>query len=151
MNGQELENRAMEHYRKLEAMYRAAPINSFFQPELRVSEGCADLTIPVREDFFHTAGAMHGSVYFKALDDAAYFAVSSLVEDVFVLTVSFTVYLLRPVNGGTLTAQGRVVSRSKNLFVAESVLYVDGDRQVARGSGTFSPGKVPLADVPEYA
>ena len=27
----------------------------------------------VRPDFFHAAGAVHGSVYFKLLDDAAYF------------------------------------------------------------------------------
>jgi acyl-coenzyme A thioesterase PaaI-like protein len=34
----------------------------------------------------HSIHAVHGSVYFKALDDAAFFAVNSLVEDVFVLT-----------------------------------------------------------------
>jgi hypothetical protein len=35
----------------------------------------------VRPDFFHAAHAVHGSVYFKALDDAAFFAVASLVQE----------------------------------------------------------------------
>ena len=39
----------------------------------------------------HAAGAVHGSYYFKVLDDACYFAANSLVSDVFVLTVSFVI------------------------------------------------------------
>ena len=91
---------ADDHFAKLERMYASAPINRYFAPELRVSEGRADLVIPVRADFFHAAHAVHGSVYFKALDDSAFFAVSSLVLDVFVLTVSFNVYLTRPITEG---------------------------------------------------
>jgi acyl-coenzyme A thioesterase PaaI-like protein len=54
------------------------------------------------------------------------------------------------VTGGQLRAEGRVTSVSKNLFVAESVLYVDGDTQVARGSGSFQRSRVPLAQVESY-
>src|SRR5438132_132473 len=61
-----------EHFRKLERMYQSAPINRYFAPVLRISEGSAQLTIPVKTDFFHAAHAVHGSVYFKALDDAAF-------------------------------------------------------------------------------
>src|SRR5947208_2034742 len=86
------------HYRRLEALYHAAPINGYYAPRLAVSEGAARLEIPVKPEFFHAAGAVHGSVYFKALDDAAYFAVNSLVEDVYVLTVSFNTQLLKPVS-----------------------------------------------------
>jgi acyl-coenzyme A thioesterase PaaI-like protein len=68
--------------------------------------------IPVRPEFFHAAHAVHGSVYFKALDDAAFFAVNSLVTDVFVLTASYNLYLTRPVTEGALRAVGRVVHRS---------------------------------------
>ena len=86
----------------------------------------------------------------KGLDDAAFFAVSSVVRDVFVLTASFTVYLTRPVTGGVLRAEGRVTSRSKNLYVAESVLYLEPDRQVARGSGTFMRSQLPLTEELKY-
>jgi acyl-coenzyme A thioesterase PaaI-like protein len=78
-----------EHYRTLEKMYASAPCNGYYAPEIHVSHGNAEVVIPVQPKFFHAAGATHGSVYFKALDDAAFFAVSSLVTDVFALTVSF--------------------------------------------------------------
>jgi uncharacterized protein (TIGR00369 family) len=133
------------HYRKLERMYDTALINRFYAPVLRVSDGCAEVTIPIKPDFFHAAGAIHGSVYFKALDDAAFFAANSIVTDVFVLTVSFNVYLTRPVTSGELRATGTLVHRSRNLFIAESViLNVDG-KQVARGSGTFMRSQEPLS------
>jgi acyl-coenzyme A thioesterase PaaI-like protein len=37
-----------------------------------VDEGYAEVVIPVRQDLLHAAGAAHGAVYFKALDDAAF-------------------------------------------------------------------------------
>jgi hypothetical protein len=55
---------------------------------MKIRKGVAEVIIQVRPDFFHAAGAVRGSVYFKAMDDAAFFAVNSLVKDVFVLTVA---------------------------------------------------------------
>lgn len=135
-----------EHFRRLERMYLGAPVNELYAPRIEVSDGSAVITFDVDPRHFHSAGALHGSVYFKGLDDAAFFAVSSVVRDAFVVTASFTVYLTRPVTDGILRAEGKVVSRSKNLYVAESVLYVEPDRQVARGSGTFMRSRVELAE-----
>jgi acyl-coenzyme A thioesterase PaaI-like protein len=94
---------SLDHFRRLERMYASAPINAYFAPHLTVSEGRAEVSIPVRPEFFHAAHAVHGSVYFKALDDAAFFAVNSLVNDVFVLTVTYNVYLTRPVTSGVMS------------------------------------------------
>jgi uncharacterized protein (TIGR00369 family) len=135
---------AEEHHRRLERLYAGAAINRYFEPRLRISEGKAEVTIPVKPDFFHAAGAVHGSVYFKALDDAAFFAANSIVFDVFVLTASFNIYLTRPVSDGELRASGNVVHRSTNLIVAESVLLDSNQRQIARGSGTFMRSRIPL-------
>ena len=71
-------------------MMHSAPIVKLTGAKVVVTKGEAQITLPVREDFFHAAGAMHGALYFLALDNAAFFAVNSLVEDVFVLTISFT-------------------------------------------------------------
>ena len=139
------------HCERLQRMYAQAPVNEYFRPTLTVSEGRADVVIPVRPEFFHAARAVHGSVYFKALDDAAFFAVASLVEDVFVLTASYTVYLLRPVSEGEIRAVGRVVHRSRNLFVAEAELLDHASRQVARGSGSFMRSTLPLSADLGYA
>lgn len=133
-----------EHFRKLERMYHQAPINEFYAPTLHVSNGAAELLIPVRPEFFHAAHAIHGSVYFKAMDDAAFFAVNSLVNDVFVLTASFTVYLTRPVSEGTLRAVGRVVHQSRNLYIGEAELFDGRGRSAGRGSGTFMRSSVAL-------
>ena len=54
-----------EHYRKLESMYASGPVNDYYAPKLQVSKGVAEVTIQVRPDFFHAAGAVHGSVYLK--------------------------------------------------------------------------------------
>lgn len=140
-----------EHYRKLERMYASAPVNEYYRPVLHVSEGAAEVLIPVRPDFFHAAHAVHGSVYFKALDDAAFFAVNSLVPDVFVLTVTFNVYLTRPVTEGTLRARGRVVHRSRQLFIAEAELLDDRGLQAGRGSGTFMKSTIALTAEVGYA
>jgi uncharacterized protein (TIGR00369 family) len=131
------------HFRSLEAMYHGAPINTFFGPRITVAEGEAIVRMPVRADFHHAAHAAHGSVYFKMLDDAAFFAVQSLATDVFVLTVSFNVHLLAPVSEGEMVSRGAVVHQSKRLFVAESVIEV-GDKVVARGNGTFMRSAVRL-------
>jgi uncharacterized protein (TIGR00369 family) len=121
-------------------MYASAPINDYFAPRLHIPEaGIAELRVTIRPEFYHAAGAVHGAVYFKALDDATFFAVNSIVEDVFVLTVSFNLYLTRPVSDGEITARGRVVSRSQRLFLADGVLEDSRGREIARGSGAFMP------------
>ena len=133
-----------EHFRKLEQMYLSAPINAFYSPSIWISQGEAEVTIAVKPEFFHAANAVHGSVYFKLLDDAAFFAVNSLSEDYFVLTTSFTTYLLRPMSEGTMKATGKVVWSGGKSYLAESVVVDSEGREVARGSGNFVTSKIKL-------
>jgi len=140
-----------EHFRRLERMYAAAPINQYFAPRLHIPEaGVAELRLTIRPDFHHAARAAHGAVYFKVLDDATFFAANSLVEDMFVVTVSFNIYLTRPVSEGEIVGRGRVVSRSKRLYLAEGVLEDERGREIARGSGAFMPSTVSLFDLTAY-
>lgn len=133
-----------EHYRCLESMYGAAPINEIFMPRIEVREGEATIEIELSDKYHHAAGAVHGSVYFKMLDDAAFFAANSLEGDVFVLTTSFTTYLTRPVSVGIIRSVGRVVSRNKSQFIAESIAYDSEGNEIGRGSGVFVRGRFPL-------
>ncbi len=132
------------HYRKLENMMHSAPFVVLTGARIVVSEGAAELTLPVRRELFHAAHAMHGALYFLALDNAAFFAVNSLVEDVFVLTTSFTTYLTRPVSDGTVRALGKVVNRNKSQFIAESVLCDGTDREIGRANGLFVRSAIAL-------
>jgi len=135
-----------EHYRRLERMYRVAPINEFFKPEIRIGQGTAEITVHVDDRrFFHAANAIHGSVYFKCLDDAAFFAVSSLVEDCFVLTSNFNLYLHAPVSTGVVRSVGKVVRGGGSSFLAEAVMLNERNDEIARGSGMFVKSKIRLA------
>lgn len=134
----------VDHYRKLERMYLAAPINEFFKPAIQIGRGMAEIKVHVDSRFFHAAKAAHGAVYFKSLDDAAFFAVSSLVEDRFVLTSNFNLYMLAPVAAGVVRSVGKVVSGGGSSFLAESVLYNEQEEEIARGSGMFVRSKVRL-------
>lgn len=140
-----------EHYRKLVNMYQTAPINQFFAPVLTVGQGQAEVVMEVLPKFFHAAGAAHGAMYFKALDDAAYFAANSLVTQVFVLTINFTTYLERPVSSGRIRCLGQVVMAARNLFIAESRLLDDKEREIARGSGHFVRSNIALTPDIGYA
>src|SRR5690349_13663179 len=99
-----------EHYRKLERMYLSAPVNKSIYKgiTMHISDEKAELTLPVVQEYFHAANAIHGSVYFKMLDDAAFFAVNSMVTDAFVYTVSINVHLLRPVSKGIIKSVGEL-------------------------------------------
>jgi uncharacterized protein (TIGR00369 family) len=104
--------------------------------------------MPVRNEFYHAARAVHGAIYFRALDDAAFFAANSRVTDVLVLTVSFIVHFTAPVSEGELLALGRVVHESGRLLVAESELRDNAGRLLAKGSGTFIRSRILLtADI----
>ena len=135
-----------EHFRKLEHMYLNAPVNEYYAPQIHISEGQAQVSIPVRRDFFHAANAVHGAVYFKLLDDSSFFAASSLVENVFVLTVSYNVYFTRPVSEGMMKATAKVVQASRRLIIAESVVVDSEEREIARGSGTFMHSMIKLTE-----
>ena len=133
-----------EHYRRLERMYHKVPINQFFQPRATIGEGWAELEMQIRQDFYHAAGAVHGSCYFKVLDDTAFFAANSLVEDVFLLTLSFNLYFERPVSEGKLFCRGDVIMSTKNHFIAESKLFDQDGNEIARGSGNFTRSRIKL-------
>ncbi len=138
------------HFVALENMYLAAPVNELYKPVINVDDSTASIEIELSEKYFHAAGAVHGSVYFKMLDDAAFFAVNSLERKVFVLTTSFTIYLTRPVSSGIMKSVGRVVNKNRSQFIAESIAYNSDGQEIARGSGIFVRGKLLLADAMGY-
>ena len=140
-----------DHYRRLERMYLSAPFNEVFKPELTISEGKAEVSFDAGSHLHHAGNAVHGSNYFKALDDAAFFAVNSLVEDVFVLTVTFNIQLVRPIAEGRMTARGKVVNAGRTVWVADSTLVDEKGRLLGRGTGTFMRSKTALSDIASYS
>ena len=137
-----------KHFTKLEKMYLQANVNTmiFDTTTVRISAGEAEIGLEISEKYFHALGAIHGAVYFKLLDDAAFFAVNSMVKDAFVLTVSFNINIIRPVSKGLLKAVGKMKYQSRNYFVGESTLYDEKGREVAFGTGNFMKSKIALSE-----
>ena len=139
------------HFRALESLYAAAPINRFFPSRLRITgAGEAAIDFDIRPDYFHAANATHGTAYFKMLDDAAFYAANSLVNDRFLLTTAFNLFFTRPLRAGPVTARGRWISGKRRVFVAESVLIDADGEEAARGTGTFMRSTFALSGLPGY-
>jgi uncharacterized protein (TIGR00369 family) len=129
-------------------MYLSAPVNDIIYKGITIdiSDSKAELSLQIDPKFFHAANAIHGSVYFKMLDDAAFFAVNSTVTDVFVYTVSFNIQLLRPVSDGIIRSIGELKFKSTNLFIADSNLFDQKNKLIGRGSGSFMRSKIELTE-----
>ena len=143
---------AERHYRALERLYASAPINGKFESRLEITgAGLSRLHFGVREEDFHAAGAAHGTLYFKMLDDAAFYAANTLATDRFLLTTSFNLHFTKPVRTGEVIAEGKWVSGKRRVFVAESRLIdAEGD-EIGRGTGTFMRSRIALSSLPGYS
>ncbi len=143
---------ARQHHRALERLYLSAPINAKFNSRLEITgEGAARLQFEVSEDIYHAAGAAHGTIYFKMLDDAAFYAANTLVTDRFLLTTSFNLHFSKPVRAGPAVAEGRWVSGRRRVLVAESRLIdAEGD-EIGRGTGTFMRSRIALSSLAGYS
>jgi len=66
------------------------------------------------------------------------------VSDVMLRTANFTVYCLRPVASGAMTARGKVLSTGGRQFVAEAQLFNGDSQLIAHGTGTYVRSKIAL-------
>lgn len=145
------ETGAQGHYRALERLYASAPVNSLFNSRLEITgKGISRLTFAVTKDVYHAAGAAHGTIYFKMLDDAAFYAANTLATDTFLLTTSFNLHFTKPVREGEVVAEGKWVSGKRRVMVAESRLVDAEGEEIGRGTGTFMRSRIPLSSLPGY-
>lgn len=142
---------ALAHFRALESLYAQAPINGLFQSRLEIVEqGFARISFEVGDDFYHAAGAAHGTLYFKMLDDAAFYACNSLVTDRFLLTTAFNLLFTRPLKAGPVVAEGRWASGRRRVLVGDARLIDRDGEEAARGTGTFMRSHIPLSSLDGY-
>lgn len=142
---------AAAHFRALESLYAAAPINQLFESRLDITVGgVARIHFLVDQRYYHAGGAVHGTSYFKMLDDAAFYAANSLVTDRFLLTTAFNLLFTRPLREGQVVAEGRWISGQRRVLIADARLIDADGEEVARGTGTFMRSRMPLASLPGY-
>jgi acyl-coenzyme A thioesterase PaaI-like protein len=142
---------AAAHFRALESLYAAAPINRLFESALEIPEsGTARIHFTIGPRYYHAGGAAHGTSYFKMLDDAAFYACNSLVTDRFLLTTAFNLLFTKPLKEGPVIAEGRWISGQRRVFIGEARLIDADGEEAARGTGTFMRSSIPLAGLPGY-
>jgi uncharacterized protein (TIGR00369 family) len=142
---------AEAHLRALEALYDSAPINRLFQSRIELPQaGQSRIRFMVRADAFHAANAAHGTLYFKMLDDAAFYAANGLVSDRFLLTTAFNLHFTKPMTAGEAIAEGRWVSGRRRVFVAEARIVDSSGDECARGTGTFMRSHIALSGLAGY-
>jgi uncharacterized protein (TIGR00369 family) len=139
------------HFAALEALYASAPVNALFPSTLTITgEGRSRIEFAVDARVHHAAHAAHGTIYFKMLDDAAFYAANSLVTDRFLLTTAFNLLFTKPIRSGPVVAEGRWISGRRRVFVAEARL-IDGEGdEIGRGTGTFMRSRIALSSLPGY-
>jgi uncharacterized protein (TIGR00369 family) len=142
---------AEAHFRRLEALYRSAPVNRQFKSDIEIdAPGEARIRFTVDESSYHAAGAAHGTLYFKMMDDAAFYAANSLITDRFLLTTAFNLHFTAPMRAGEAVAEGRWISGRRRVFVAEARIIGPDGEEAARGTGTFLRSHIPLSSLPGY-
>ena len=142
---------AEAHLRGLEALYDSAPINRLFESRLTLGEaGQSRIDFTVSPAAFHAAGAAHGTLYFKMLDDAAFYAANGLVTDRFLLTTAFNLHFTRPMREGPMVAEGKWISGKRRVFVAEARIIDPDGEECARGTGTFLRSHIALSGLDGY-
>jgi uncharacterized protein (TIGR00369 family) len=139
------------HFRALESLYRSAPVNGLFRSDIEIVEpGFARIRFEVDPETFHAAGAAHGTLYFKMMDDAAFYACNSLVSDRFLLTTAFNLMFTRPLKSGKVVAEGRWISGRRRVLVGEARLVTAAGEEAARGTGTFMRSHIALSGLDGY-
>ena len=143
---------AEAHFRALERLYASAPINALFESRLTLQRGGESrIDFTVTAGVHHAAGAAHGTLYFKMLDDAAFYAANSLISDRFLLTTAFNLHFTKPLVAGPAHAEGRWISGRRRVFVAEARILDSTGEECARGTGTFLRSHIALSGLAGYS
>ena len=139
-------------YKKLEDFYLQAPLNQFIYhgTTIKVTQKRAEISVPIESKYFHGFHAMHGSVYFKMLDDSAFFAAQSMVKDVFLLTAHFEITFTKPVTSGIITATGTLISFHEREYKAESKLHDSNNNLIGYGHGIFKKSRLKFSESLEF-
>jgi uncharacterized protein (TIGR00369 family) len=106
---------------------------------LEMEEGRAVLRVQIQPSQLNADGILHGGVLPAIADGAMGNALRTLHGSAAqVLTAEVHLHYLRPVSGGALIADGRVVRSGRRLSFAEVEIRGEtNDKVVAKGNGIF--------------
>lgn len=111
-----------------------SPFWKFLGMELvAAEEGLARVRLTLRPDLQNSRGIMHGGALGALVDSAGGLAVLTSGADGAVPTIEYSLNFLAPVEGGTVTAEGRLLRRGRRIAVSEVTVTDEAGRLIAKG------------------
>jgi len=111
-----------------------SPFWKFLGMELAsAEEGVARVRLALRPDLKNSFGIMHGGVIGALVDSAGGLALLTTGVDGPIPTVEYSLNFLAPVEGGTVTAEGRLLRRGRRIAVSEVTVTDEAGRLIAKG------------------
>ena len=95
--------------------------------------GLARVRLTLRPDLQNSLGIMHGGALGALVDSAGGLAVLTAGADGPVPTVEYSLNFLAPVEGGTVTAEGRLLRLGRRIAVSEVTVTDEAGRLIAKG------------------
>ena len=137
-----------EYVRKLLELVNSSPFPAHLPFQLvSVGQDEARVELAVEQYHLQPLGTVHGGIIATLIDTATYWAAFlNLPEDTGLVNVDLKLNYLRPVNQGTLIAEGRCLRSGRTISYAEAGVTDEDGRLVAHGTSTLMalPGNNPL-------
>lgn len=137
MNAEQLDaTRVPAH---LQAMFSANPFAATFGLEVvSFGAGRCELRFPFRTEFTQHRGGLQGGIITVYADAAMAIAVmTTLPENMSLVTTDLHMQFVRPITAGPIIARGEIVNRTETLLVTAATVEVPQAGLCARGSATF--------------
>ncbi|MEX0682341.1 MAG: PaaI family thioesterase [Dehalococcoidia bacterium] len=110
---------------------------------LELEPGRVRVRYTAREEWYNPQGSVQGGFIAAMLDDAmGPAAFASLEPGEFAPTLELKVNYYRPVYAGTITAEGRVVHRTKRVLFVEGRLFNGDGELAASATATLAIGQM---------
>ncbi len=100
--------------------------------------GLARIVLPIEHHHTNSTGVVHGGVCYTLADTAMGAALYlTLNPDQICATIEIKINYFKPVFGGTLVCEGRLVHKGKTIANMDASVWV-GDELVAKANGSFA-------------
>ena len=115
------------------------PLRQFLGMDIEeVEPGRAIARVVVSSDLLNPNGVVHGGVLFTMIDTAMGKATLSVLDEgQLCASVEVQLRFLRPIAGGTLTAEAQVIRPGRKIVHLEARIRDGGGELMATGTGTF--------------
>lgn len=139
---------------EIQQLVRTSPFPNHMSMELTSMElDRALVELEVKEVHFQPFNIVHGGVLATLIDTATFWAVYLRIpEEAGLVNIDLKLNYLKPVAGGTLTAEGVAIRSGRTISYSEARVYNSDNELVCHGTSTLMtlPGNGLATDQPKF-